>query len=118
MKISTPQEIEAFHVIPALRREIAVNLKKKGHSQKDIAKKLDLTEAAVSYYLKDKRGSEVKFDAITFKKVNESANRLIKGSKFVKEITFLCNFLRKSKRFCKISHKLGYAPKNCCVCFK
>lgn len=118
MKISIPQEVEAFHIIPALRREIAVNLKKRGHSQREIAKRLGLTEAAVSYYLKGKRGKDVKFDAITFKKINESTNRLEKGSEFVKEITFLCNFLRKSKKFCKIEHKLGYAPKNCCVCFK
>ena len=118
MKISTPQEIEAFHIIPAIRREIAVNLKRKGFSQRDIAKKLELTEAAVSYYIKGKRGNEVKFDALTFKQIDKAARNLVEGSKFVKEITCLCNFLRNTKKLCKIEYELGYAPCNCKVCYK
>jgi len=118
MKISTPQEIEAFHVIPAIRREVAANLKKRGHNQRVIAKKLGLTEAAVSYYLKGKRGTEVKFDEDSIKQIEKASERLDQGSQFVKEITYLCNFLRKSKKFCKISHQLGYAPENCCACYK
>ena len=118
MKISTPQEIEAFHIIPAIRREIATKLREKGHTQRVIAKKLGLTEAAVSYYLKGKRGTEVKFDEDSIKQIAKASERLDKGSKFIKEVILLCNFLRKSKKFCKLSHQLGYAPKNCCACYK
>ena len=54
-KIQSPQSIELHYVLPAVRREIALKLKEKGLGQKEIAKRLSVTEAAVSQYINDKR---------------------------------------------------------------
>ena len=58
-----PQEIEVWHIIPAIRKELVVALKEKGNSQKKIADLLNLSEAAVSQYLKLKRAREIIFNA-------------------------------------------------------
>ena len=57
-----PQEVELWYLIPALRREIAkILVKDYDLSQVEIAKILKITESAVSQYLKEKRGNELKF---------------------------------------------------------
>ena len=50
-----PQEIEVWYVLPAIRKELVVTLKEKNLTQKKIAEFLNITEAAVSQYIKQKR---------------------------------------------------------------
>ena len=50
-----PQEIESKYLIPSVRKEIVLFLKEKGWNNKKIAKALNITEAAVSQYLHNKR---------------------------------------------------------------
>ena len=57
-----PQEIEVWYVIPAIRREFAKGLIKKGLKQREVARMLGVTDAAVSQYFSSKRGSEVRFN--------------------------------------------------------
>ena len=72
-----PQEIEVWYLLPALRREIALELiNKYKFSQREISEILGITESAVSQYLKSKRANELKF----------SNSELIKIKKCVKEI--------------------------------
>ncbi|MDD5502247.1 MAG: helix-turn-helix domain-containing protein [Candidatus Thermoplasmatota archaeon] len=51
-----PCELIVWYVLPSIRRDLATKLKKKGMAQKDIAEKLGITPAAVSQYLKSRRG--------------------------------------------------------------
>ena len=57
-----PQEIEVRYIIPAIRRELASLLIKEHYkTQKEAAKILGLTEAAISQYQHSKRAKEVVF---------------------------------------------------------
>ena len=51
-----PQEIEVFYIIPAIRRHIAMYMKLRGLKQNKIAELLHIDKAAVSQYIKKKRG--------------------------------------------------------------
>ena len=48
MKLIQPQEVEVLYILPAIRRELAKEMKKQGLEQKKIAGLLFVTEAAVS----------------------------------------------------------------------
>ena len=95
MKI--PCEIIVWEVLPAIRREIAKSLIK-NHSltQREAAKKLGLTEAAVSRYLTGKRGGiEINDDNI-LKEIEEASNRIVNGEGHttVIEICKVCHLLK------------------------
>lgn len=51
-----PCELIVWYVLPAIRRDLAAALKRKGMAQKEIAEKLGITPAAVSQYAKARRG--------------------------------------------------------------
>jgi len=53
-----PCESAVKYKVPAIKAELARKLKKEGKSQKDIAKLLGVTEAAVSQYLSGKRAGK------------------------------------------------------------
>ena len=116
--METPQEIEVKFVLPVLRRELAKELIASGLSQKDAAKKLGVTGAAVSQYIKKKRGAiSVKIPASEIKK---SAKAMIKGTRMdaMKEINRLCGVVRKTKILCCVHKKYGNPMKRCSVCLK
>ena len=57
----TPQEIEVWYVLPAIRKEMAKVMADKGLKQVEIAEILGLTKSAVNHYLKQKRAKDVNF---------------------------------------------------------
>ena len=62
MKI--PCELIVWYVLPAIRRELARELvDKHGMIQAEVARKFGVTDAAVSQYLKSKRGSNKELEA-------------------------------------------------------
>lgn len=100
-----PQEIEASYVIPALRKQLAVELSIK-NSQKEVSKMLGISDAAVCQYVKAKRAkANINFDRATLKKIRDSAEKIRENkSCTIKEINSLCSFIRKTKCLCRI-HK-------------
>ena len=110
------QEIEVWHVLPAIRSEFAKELKKKGLRQVDIAKKLHVTRAAVSQYISNKRASDVKFSPDVKKKIKESVKNLIDGSCAIKEIQAVCSYFRYKGDLCKLHQKMDKSLKKCGVC--
>ena len=101
-----PQEIELWYLIPGIRRELAKSfIEKHGMSQKKISEILNITESAVSQYLKSKRGSEMKFDENEMKMIEESAQKIVdKKLEANKEIYDLCVKFRGSPSLCEF-HK-------------
>lgn len=112
-----PQELESAHIIPAVRREYVKFMAAKGMSQKDIAKKLGLTGASVSHYMNEKRATKLVFDKAIMKEIEKAALEIMKGAGPVDETQKICSLLRKDMLLCKISKKMGYAPKNCRACY-
>ena len=115
-----PQEIEVWYIIPAIRREIAKSMIDLGITQKQVAKRMVITEAAVSQYLKSKRGNEIKFSEKELKSIKKSAEKIVEGGESaMKNLYDLCIALRGSKIICK-THKSKdkSVPKNCDICFE
>lgn len=99
-----PQEIEVWHVLPALRKGLVVELLKLGLRQKDAAEKLGLTESAVSQYQHDKRGNLI-FNQRIRKEIGVSAKRIVEGMPVMNEMIRLCKFVRESLTLCEL-HKI------------
>lgn len=118
VKLLQPQEIEVFYVLPALRRELAVCMKESGKPQKEIARLLGVTGAAVSQYLSAKRASHVAFTD-TFKGAfRESANCITDEASMLRETQRLLQLARNERLMCRVHESLGNVPKGCNVCFE
>ena len=117
-RVLQPQEIEVFYVLPAVRRELARCMKDEGKSQKDIAKLLGITDAAVSQYMSAKRASDLKFDEKITRSIKESASRIDGENSMMREMQRLIELMRQERVVCKMHEQLGTAPKGCNVCFE
>ncbi len=122
MALKFPCEIIGWYFLPAVRRELATYLvKERDLSRKETAKRLGLTEAAVCYYLKSKRGKKFKFDKKDLGKIGEIADE-IAGSRentnllFISKTCEICKDLRKNKGLCKLHRKTEKLVK-CNICF-
>ncbi len=114
-----PQEIEVWYVIPAIRRELTKALLGKGLTQKKIAALLEVTEPAISQYLKSKRAKQVVFDKKIIAEINKAADGIIKSPVCVMmEIQKLCLLVKRCGLLCKLHLKLGKAPRKCEACLK
>jgi predicted transcriptional regulator len=112
-----PQKVELYYVIPAIRKEFAKIMISKGLSQKQVAGKLNITEAAVSQYMKSKRATEkVDFSSIE-KEMEKSVDRILGGGSVIGETQRICGMAKDRGIVCKVSKKMGYAPKECRACF-
>jgi len=116
-----PQEIEIWYLIPALRREFAkIFIKDYNLTQRQTAKILGITEAAISQYLNLKRGNEIKFSKKNLNKIKKFADEIMENPEtLLKNLYNLCVSLRESKVICELhkSHDKSI-PKNCDVCFQ
>lgn len=116
MSLKLPQEIEVWYIIPAIRREFSKSLVKKGLRQRQIARMLGITDAAVSQYFSSKRGSEVKFNQKVKREIKASVEKVMKGGDILVEIQRICKHCRKDGICCYV-HKHHGQPRNCKVCF-
>ena len=116
-----PQELEVWYLIPAIRKELAkIFVKEYKLSQKQVSKILDVTESAVSQYLKSKRANELKFSRKELDKVKKAAGKIIKDEKNVSKYIFeLTMKLRGTDSLCKLHKKQDKnLSVNCKICMK
>jgi predicted transcriptional regulator len=115
MTIKLRQEIEVWYIIPAIRREMAKGLVKKGLKQREVARRLGVTDAAVSQYFTSKRGKEVRFSKRISKEIMNSVDGILRGANVMREIQKLCRICHDDGICCYI-HKHHGAPSDCRVC--
>ncbi|HIQ49654.1 MAG TPA: transcriptional regulator [Nanoarchaeota archaeon] len=107
-KIRTPCEIIMWDIVPAIRKELAyVLVKDYGFSQKEVAYLLGVSEAAVSQYMKKKRGNKTKLDKKDMEKIKEIAKKIATKqteSAVIKSICEICKvvYFKKIKNRCSI----------------
>ena len=119
--IQYPQEIEVFYLIPALRRELAIALKGKGLEQKEIAKLLNITDAAVSQYFSSKRGvMTLQFNDALKKKIHATALKLLQNStEVVQDMQELLKISMNEGLTCQLHKQYSVkVEENCDVCFE
>jgi predicted transcriptional regulator len=106
MKI--PCELIVWYVLPSIRRELARELVDKHHlSQAEVARRFGVTDAAISQYLKAKRGTSKEIENSgkyeDFKKeVEAAAQRMVGGSDIVTETCRICEMVKKSGMLVKV----------------
>lgn len=103
--MDTPQEIEVWYVLPALRREIALAMKKQGLKQKEIASRLNITEAAVSQYLSSKRAAKVAFNKKLKEKIATAAKKISSNKERNVQIQRLLRLTREQGVICDLHKK-------------
>ena len=113
-----PQEVEVFYILPAIRRELAISLKEQGYKQKDIAKKLGITEPAISQYIKAKRATEVKFNKEIQDQIRNSTNKIKDYKTLTAVLQGLLKKVNKSKITCGICKSKISLENNCNICFR
>lgn len=116
--IHMPQEIEVWYILPSIRKELAkVLVEEHKLSQKDVADLLGVSGAAISQYLKSKRGKEVVFDEEIIKEIKDSANKIAKDKQnLMGEMQRLCNLSSTKLLVCKIHRGKDKRLNNCDVC--
>jgi predicted transcriptional regulator len=120
MKI--PCELIVWYVLPSLRRELARELVDKHKlTQAEVARRFGVTDAAISQYLKSKRGTNKELESSgkyeEFKaEVEKAAQRIMDGSDIVTETCRICEMVKKSGMLVKVyeTHTGVKAPD--CVC--
>lgn len=116
-----PQEVEVWYIIPALRRELAQMLTQQHNlNQKEVAKILGITEAAISQYLHAKRAKDVAFTKEIKQSISDAAQRIAKDPRMMLyEMNRLCAETRNSKFICDVHHKYDKElTQECEICFK
>jgi len=103
-----PCEYIVWNVLPSIRKEFVKSLKKNFNlTQKQISEIVNLTSAAVSQYLSDKRGGIEITDEKILSEIDKSAKIIYeKGEKKLEEETCrICNLLKSTD---KISKNIGH----------
>lgn len=121
LKVVQPQEIEAWYVLPLIRKELALAMKKEGLDQKRIAKSLGVTAAAVSQYVNNKRGNDYAIGKHLKDEFKNSAKTIVNDSSLIfAEVQRLLKLLWDEGIVCKIHREKSWHPddEECGVCFK
>lgn len=115
--METPQEIEVWYVIPALRRELSKTLVSTGLTQRRAAEILGIKESAVSQYLSNKRGGDLTFTKTETEEIKHSAETLIQDpNKIMHELHRLTKLMRNCGLTCRLHKKKNPELYDCDAC--
>lgn len=122
MKTFTPQEIEVWYVMPAIRRALVKEMAHQKMRQNAIAFAVGLTESAVSQYLSAKRGSDLEFPIEIKAAIKKSAKIIVEKNDpqaASREIQRITQQIYESHAICKmhVAHDKS-VPKSCDICFE
>lgn len=116
-RVIHPQEIEVWYAIPAIRREIAIEMKRRGISQKKISLILGITEAAISQYFSKKRGHDIKFNESLKREVWKSSDRILEDNRLVvREVQRILDLPEIRMQLCEIHGQCEGSCGECRVC--
>ncbi len=116
-----PCELVVWYVLPCIRSELAKELVKLGLSQKEVSKRLGITPAAVSQYVREKRGKDTKFKADVKEYIREFAKDAARDDAFSNltlRICEVCTMVKTDKTLCKIHKEHETIPEGCNVCLR
>ena len=117
--MDTPQEVQVWFILPALRRQLAIGLKKEGMTQREIASKLNITESAISQYFRKKRGEEIRFSEDMFSEIAGSADAIAHRKVDVKtEIQRLMKKISETRFICTVCNEFTDSEKDCEICYE
>ncbi len=119
MNSHQPQEIEVWYIIPAIRKELAKELKILGITQVEISKILGVTKSAVTQYINGKRAKNFEFPKNIQKMIAISSRNLKKKPEdLTNEIQKIITEVRSSGLLCEYHKKHCIVNKGCTVCIE
>ena len=114
-----PCELVVWYVLPSIRSELAKELVKLGLSQKEVSERLGITPAAVSQYVNEKRGKDMKFKVDVKEEIREFAKDMARDGAFSNltlRICEVCTRVKTDKTLCKLHKEHDTVPEGCNVC--
>ncbi len=112
-----------WYVLPTIRRELAKELVvNHGMKQADVARRFEVTDAAISQYLKKKRGKNEAIQnsehySIFLEEIKISSSRIAEeNADFALEMCRMCNLVKSCGMLAEIYEKYtGCAPPSCAL---
>ena len=123
MQETMPQEIEVRYILPAIRRELArIFIQDHKLNQKEAAKILGLTEAAISQYRHSKRAKEVVFSDTVVDEIRASAKRILaeknnSRQRLIGEMYRISGLTKVRQILCDLHRQQSKELESCNVCF-
>lgn len=77
--VKLPCQEVVWDLLPAIRAALAAALVRRGHSQLQAARLLDMAPAAISQYLSGKRGYRIEFDDDVKAEIERAADEIAAG---------------------------------------
>ncbi len=118
--MKVPCELIIWNILPAIRREFArILVEDFNLTQRETAKKLGVTESAVSQYLKFKRGKEVKFDKRMINEIGKAIKDVTESEKdslLIEKTCSICALIRNYGILCKLHRADNAKLGDCDVC--
>ena len=119
-----PLELVAVKLLPVIRARVAQILLDEYHmKQVEAAKRMGITQAAVSHYNTRSRAADKEI-LQTFPEIEAGARKLAAGiskglsrPEQVAEIEALCREIKKTERFCAYHRRYSSIDAECQVCF-
>jgi predicted transcriptional regulator len=106
---SMPHEIMTWYLLPAIRSEMAKCMIRSGMRQREVARKLGVTDAAVSQYVSGRRACDVSLEPSVRAMVRKSAKKVKAGADVVAEINGICEYCTAKLVVCRL-HRAHGAP--------
>jgi uncharacterized protein len=102
--MKSPCEEIVWDVLPSIRAAIAVELVRRGISQKDVSQMLGITPPAVSQYVAKKRGYNIEFREDIRDAIGRLADDLVqkKVDNLTSRICEICRSLQDDKSACSL----------------
>ena len=115
-----PCEIVVWYVIPSIRSKLAKELFELGMKQKDISEQLDITQPAVSQYLRDKRGHELDFNPVVNQYIKNMARDMVDGKldtiDLIPRFCHICKTIKTQEVLCQLHKEKVNIPEYCSAC--
>ncbi len=116
--VKHPQEIEVWYVLPIIRKELVLALKKQNHSQKEIATLLNLTPSAVSQYCNAKRAKDISLPEDVKEFITKAAANIKDTKTAYQQIQKISDYIKTSKAICRIHMDVETGLSSCDICYK
>ncbi len=118
-----PCEIVVWYLLPSIRKELGELLVRElKMRQKDVSERLGLTQAAVSQYLRRKRGRSVELSSVVRLKILSLAEKIIRNEvkpvEIMEEICQICELARGEAGICSLHRSVSRVPEDCNLCLR
>lgn len=116
-----PCELIVWYVLPTIRYELTKELLRLGLSQKEVSESLGITQAAVSQYVKEKRGKTMEFKDDVKETIRELAKDMVGDNAFSDLILRTCEICRRVKAnrtLCELHKGRETVQEGCDVCLR